>query len=54
MHYRDYFFKKAGATGPTMTPKNPATCNLGGYMTKLTNSDITLLRVRREVFKKFI
>ena len=34
MHYRDYFFKKAGATGPTMTAKNPATCSLSGYMTR--------------------
>ena len=44
MHYRDYFFKKAGATGPTMTAKDPATCSLSGYMTKLTDSDITLLK----------
>ena len=44
MHYRDYFFKKAGATGPTMTAKDPATCSLSGYMTKLTASDITLLK----------
>ena len=43
MHYRDDSFKKAGATGPTMTAKNPATCNLSGYMTKLTNSDKNLL-----------
>ena len=34
MHYRDYFFKKPGATGPTMTAKNPATCSLSGYMTR--------------------
>ena len=45
MHYRDDSFKKAGATGPTMTAKNPATCNLSGYMTKLTAADITLLKV---------
>merc|ERR1719312_2424316 len=43
MHYRDYFFKKPGA-GPTMTAKNPRTCSLSGYMTKLTNSDILLLK----------
>ena len=39
MHYRDY-----GATGPTMTAKNPATCNLRSYNTRLTSSDITLLK----------
>ena len=44
MNYRDYFFKKAGATGPTMTAKNPATCNLSAANTRLTNSDITLLK----------
>ena len=42
---RDYFFQKPGA-GPTMTAKNPTTCNLKGYMTKLTDSDILLLKVR--------
>ena len=42
--FRDYFFKKPGA-GPTMTAKNPGTCSLSGYMTKLTNSDILLLKV---------
>ena len=44
MNYRDYFFKKAGATGPTMTAKNPATCDLSGYNKRLTNADITLLK----------
>ena len=44
MHYRDYFFKKAWDTGPTMTAKNPATCNLSGANTRLTHSDITLLK----------
>ena len=27
-----------------MTAKNPATCSLSGYMTRLTDSDITLLK----------
>ena len=43
MHYRDDAFKKAWARGPTMTAKNPATCNLSGYRTRLTDSDIGLL-----------
>jgi len=28
MHYRDYFFKVDDAAGPTMTAKDPNTCNL--------------------------
>ena len=43
MHYRDYFFNNGN--GKTMTPKNPNTCDLSGYMTKLTASDITLMKV---------
>ena len=43
MHYRDYFFNNG--KGKTMTPKNPSTCDLSGYMTKLTAADITLLKV---------
>ena len=43
MHYRDYFFNNNN--GKTMTPKDPKTCDLSGYMTKLTAADITLLKV---------
>ena len=43
MHYRDRFF--GNGKGKTMSPKNPSNCDLGGYMTQLTASDITLLKV---------
>ena len=44
MHYRDYFFANSG-TGKTMTAKDPSKCDLSGYMTKLTDADITLIKV---------
>ena len=47
MHYRDYFF--ATGSGKTMTAKDPSTCSLGGYMTRLTAADITLLKVIDEL-----
>ena len=43
MHYRDYFF--GNGNGKTMTPNDTRTCDLSGYMTQLTASDITLLKV---------
>ena len=43
MHHRDYFF--ASGQGKTMTPKDANSCSLGGYMTRLTDADVTLLKV---------
>ena len=45
MHYRDYFF--ASGQGKTMTPKDANSCSLGGYMTRLTDADVTLLKVNQ-------
>jgi len=42
MHYTDRGFHNG--KGPTMTPKDPSSCYLGGYGTKLTESDISLLK----------
>ena len=53
MHYRDDFF--ANGEGKTMTAKDPSTCDLSGYMTELTASDIELLKVVISLsFKGFI
>ena len=45
MHYRDTFFRTSKSV-KTMTAKDPSSCDLSGYMTKLTDSDITILQVR--------
>ena len=46
MHYTDWAFKIDGVgVGPTMTPKNAETCSLGDYGIRLTDNDVTLLRV---------
>ena len=44
MHYRDWAFKTKDG-GKTMTAINYGDCNLSDYPTKLSHSDVTLLKV---------